>query len=125
MTKVTTAEGDQMRYGPNWVISRRGLMRIFRDRLECGNWKIPFSDVSDAVLYSVRSMFFIPGYVLKIQTKDKTYHFGLNWGSFWEGELPFAVKRERGKLGYSVFSIIVRILLFAYLGHLLWTWIIR
>ena len=114
-----------MKYGPNWVLSRRGILKVFGDRLECGDWRIPYSDISEAVLYSIRSILFIPGYVLRIQTKDRTYHFGMNWGAFWKGQLPFAVRREKGKLGYSVFSVAVRLLLLGYLGYLLWSWISR
>lgn len=125
MTKATTAEGDQMKYGPNWMLSRRATLKVFEDRLECGDWTVPLSDVSEAVLYSIRSTFFIPGYILKIQTPGRTYHFGLNGGSFWKGELPFRVKRKKGKLGYSVFSIIVRAVLFGYLGYLLWGWLLK
>lgn len=125
MTKATTAEGDQMQYGPNWVLSRRAILKVFPDRLECGNWTIPYANISDAVLYSIRSTLFIPGYVLKVQTPDKTYHFGLNWGRFWTRELPFPVSREQGKLGYSKYSLLVRIGLLGSVGYLLWTWASR
>jgi hypothetical protein len=99
MTKATAAAGDQMKHGPNWALSRRAILKVFDDRLECGDWKVPFSEISEAKLYSIRSTLFIPGYVLQIQTHEQAYHFGLNWGSFWTKELPFPVKRERGKLG--------------------------
>jgi len=125
MTKATAAAGDQMKHGPNWALSRRAILKVFDDRLECGDWKVPFSEISEAMLYSIRSTLFIPGYVLQIQTHEQAYHFGLNWGSFWTKELPFPVKRERGKLGYSPFSIAARIILFCYLGYLLWTWLSR
>lgn len=125
MTKATTAEGDQRKYGPNWVISRRGSLHIFDDHLECGNWQIKYGDIHSAVLYSFRSFFLrIPGYVLTVETAERTYHFGLNgWGPFWKGELPFAVKREKGKLGFTWFSIIVRLILVGYLAYGLWHWL--
>jgi hypothetical protein len=83
MTKATTAEGDQRKYGPNWVISRRGSLKIFDDRLECGDWRIDYTEIKDAVLCSFRSFFLrIPGYILTVETNDRTYHFGLNgWAS--------------------------------------------
>ncbi|MEM6821482.1 MAG: hypothetical protein AAF558_06030 [Verrucomicrobiota bacterium] len=122
MTKATIADGDQMEYGPNWVLSRRGILKVYEDRLECGDWTIPYIGISDAILYSVTSTLFIPGYVLKVSTKERTYHFGLNWNPFWKGELPFPVKREKGKLGYSRFSLIIRFFLVGYLLYLLWNW---
>jgi hypothetical protein len=120
MTKATTAEGDLMQHGPNWVVARRGTLKVFPDRLECGDWTIPYARVSDATLYSIRSNFVIPGYLLRVATDDTTYHFGLNAGSFWRSDLPFDVKREKGKLSYSAFSIAVRV---AAVGALLyWIW---
>ena len=120
MTKATTAAGDQMRYSPNWVVSRRAMLKIYDDHIECGDWNIPYSELDAAVLSSIRSTFFMPGYILRIDTADTSYHFGLNWGKFWKLDLPFEVQRERGKLGYSKFSLVVRVLLIGYIGYLIW-----
>ena len=120
MTKATTAQGDQMRYGPNWILSRRAILKVYDDHLECGDWSIDYTTIREAVLLSIRSSFFVPGYVLRIQTSDKVFHFGLNWGRFWKGELPFAARRERGKMAYSWFSIIVRAGLIGYILYLIW-----
>ena len=60
---------------------------------------------------------------MTVETNDRTYHFGLNgWGQFWKGNLPFEMRREKGKLGFTWFSIIVRLILFGYIGYLLWQW---
>jgi hypothetical protein len=125
MTKATTAEGDQRRYGPNWVLSRRAFLKVFEDHLECGDWRIDYTDITDAVLCSFRSTFLrIPGYILTVATSERTYHFGLNgWGEFWKRDLPFAVRREQGKLGFTWFSIVVRLILFGYIGYVLWRWL--
>jgi hypothetical protein len=53
---------------------------------------------------------FIPGYILRIRTNSQIYQFGLNSGAFWKGELPFPVRRERIRLKYSPFSILIRLL---------------
>lgn len=121
LTKATSAEGDQLQYGPNWAISRRAFLKVYDDRFECGDWMIPFSTFTRATLYSIRPTLGIPGYVLKLETQDKTYHFGLNWGRFWKGELPFVVTREKGKMGYSAFSVVIRVILIAYIGWWLWS----
>ena len=125
MTKATTAEGDQRKYGPNWVTSRRGLLKVFDDHLECGDWRIDYAEIKDAVLCSFRSFFLrIPGYILTVETDDRTYHFGLNgWGRFWKGNLPLDAKRETGKLRFTWFSIVVRVILVGYIGYLVWQWI--
>ncbi len=127
MTKATTAEGDQRRYGPNWVMSRRGSLKIFDDHLECGDWRIDYSEITNAVLCSFRSFFIrIPGYVLTVETQNRTFHFGLNgWGQFWKGDLPFPALREKGKLGFTWFSIAVRLILVGYIAYIAWwRWIL-
>ncbi len=125
MTKATTAVGDQRNYGPNWVTSRRGSLKVYDDCLECGDWRIDYPDIKNAVLLSFRSLFLrIPGYLLTVETEDRTYHFGLNgWGQFWKGDLPFEAKRERGKIGMTWFSLILRLILIGYVGYVLWQWI--
>lgn len=126
MAKATIAEGDQRRYGPNWVTSRRASLKVFDDHLDCGDWRINYAEIEDAVLCSFRSVFLrIPGYILTADTAERTYHFGLNgWGQFWKDELPFEAKRKKGKLGFTWFSILVRLILVGYIGYVLWQWII-
>lgn len=120
MTKATTAEGDQIRHSLSWAVSRRGSLKVYSDRLECGDWVIPNSEIQKAVLTSVRSTLFLPGYILRVETKEKSYQFGLNGGRFWKSELPFLVVRESGSLGFSGFSVAIRIILVATLIYLLW-----
>lgn len=120
MTKATTAEGDQLKRGVNWATSRRGILKVFEDRLECGDWRIDYPDISQAVLYSIRSLLFFHGYVLKVSTPNKTYHFGLNWGRFWKSDLPFEVSREKGSLGHTALSVLVRILVVGFIAYWIW-----
>ena len=119
MTKATTAEGNEIRRSFNWVVSRRAILRVFDDALECGDWRIPYDTIDEAVLFSTWSMF-IPCYVLRVSTDGTLYQFGLNPGSFWKGDLPFPVTREKLRLQYSWFSILVRISAVAYLIYLAW-----
>lgn len=118
-TKATTAEGDDVRRSLSWVTARRARLRVTRHALVCGDWTIPYQEIQEAVLFSIYSIF-IPGYVLRVKTKDVTYQFGLNWGRFWQGELPFPVRRERRRLQHSVFSVAVRIMILALLAYWLW-----
>jgi hypothetical protein len=120
LTKATAAEGDQMQRGPNWILARRSTLKVFDDHLQCRDWRIDYADIQDAVLFSIRSHFVIPGYVLRVTTPVKTYHFGLNWGRFWQGPLPFVARREKGRLGNSLFSVIVRVTLLACIAYYVW-----
>jgi hypothetical protein len=125
MTKATTAEGDALRHSQNWVMARRAILQVWSDRLVCGDWTIPHDSIREAVLYSIRSSFFIPGYVLRVRTDDRTFQFGLNAGKFWRGDLPFPVSRERGRLSYSPFSLVIRLIIIGYLLYYVWTQFIQ
>lgn len=118
-TKATNEEGDEVRRSSNWVTARRARLHVTRDALVCGDWTIPYADIQEAVLFSVSQML-VPGYVLRVKAKGVTYQFGLNWGRFWERELPFPVHREKARLRYSFFSIALRIMLIAIVAHWLW-----
>ena len=120
MAKATVASGDQLKYGPNWLFSRRAQLRVFSDRIECGDWRIGNSEIKHAVLFAIRQSLVIPGYVLKVETAEKTYHFGLNYSAFWKGELPFTVERTKGRLAYSPFSIVIRFIALGAVAYLLW-----
>ena len=119
MVKATKAEGEEIRRSLNWIKARRGILKVFDDHLECGDWSINYSDFQEAVVYSVRSLF-IPGYVLRVKAHGEIYQFGLNPGSFWKGELPFEAKREREAIRYSPFSIAIRVIAIGYLAYWLW-----
>ena len=116
MTKATTAEGDALRHSQNWLVSRRATLQVWSDRLVCGDSIIPYSTIVDAVLFSTRQML-IPCYILRVRTADRTYQFGLNPGRYWSSELPFPVRREKARLGYSPFSVALRVFIGAYLVY--------
>jgi hypothetical protein len=118
MTKATIAEGDDLRYSFNWLVARRGILKVMPDALVCGNWRIPCEQIDEAVLFSIWST--LPGFVLRVKSGGTVYQFGLNWNPFWTKELPFAVTREKGKLGYSTYSIIVRIIGLGATCYLIW-----
>jgi hypothetical protein len=124
MTKAVIADGDQLESGPQWLTSRRGRLKLFDDHLECGNWSIRYEDIREALLTSFRSHILqIPGYVLAIRTDTQTYHFGLNGWRYWDGELPFPVKRTQARLKMSLFSFLVRAMVLGYIVYVAWRWI--
>ena len=126
MTKAVIADGDQLRTGPKWITARRGLLKIYPDRLECGNWTIEYTEIREAVLSSFRSPILrIPGYILAVRTNDDTYHFGLNGWRYWKGELPFPVMRVQARLKMSPISIVARAVLIGYAVYFVWNAIRR
>lgn len=109
--------------GLHWVVSRRSILKVFSDRMVCGDWKIPFLQIRKATLYTLpRQLIFFPCYLLVIETENQIYRFGLNgWNKFWKSELPFPVERKKGTVGYSLFSILLRLFV---VGMLIY-WIFR
>ena len=94
---------------------------MFEDRLECGDWTIPYAEIEAAELYQTRSMF-IPCFILKVRCKINTFQFGLNGSNYWKGELPFDVTRTKGRLKHSPLSIVLRVALVA---MLVWYFFLR
>lgn len=121
MTKAVISQGDQLECGPKWITSRRTLLKLFDDHLECGDWTVPYEEIRNAILSSFRTPILrLPGFVLAVRTDANTYHFGLNHGDFWNGELPFAVERRKTTLRLSLVSVLARVAVISGILCLLW-----
>lgn len=117
--KATNREDKEPRYSHNWVAAKRAMFKVFDDRIECGSWKIPFSEVKSAHLYKAKQMF-IPVNVLQLVTEKGNYQFGFNpWANPFK-HLGIEYGQSEIKLGYSTYSIVVRIILVFYIGYLVW-----
>ena len=112
MTKGVRGAPEEFEYGLKWITSRRAFLEVFQDRLECGDWNIPFEEVREAELFQTRSGI-VPCFILKARTAENTFQFGLNGNKFWKGDLPFEVKRTQGRLKYSLVSVCLRLVLIA------------
>lgn len=119
--KATDGEQGPPRYSASWLVARRARFKVFSDRVECGDWIIRSSEVQDAVLFEARQ-WFIPVFVLSLQTAAKTYQFGFNPWVRIGSHLPFAFRSERVQLRYSAFSIGIRLLAGVYLAYRAWEW---
>jgi hypothetical protein len=76
MTKATTAEGENLRCSLNWIVARRAMLKVMPDALVCGDWRIPYDKIDEAVLFSIWSIF--PGFLLRVRVAGTIYQFGLN-----------------------------------------------
>lgn len=122
MTKATRKPAGA---GPSiaWVLSRRGRLRLYNDHLECGNWNIPYANISKATLTRLRSGFLLPGYLLSLETRDGAFRFGLNGTKYWAGPLPFPVTREQAPFGAR--GVLRSTLLFTWLALVIWWFFLR
>ena len=109
-TKATTRELGVPRRSLNWMLSRRGWFKILKDRVECGNWVIPFDQVVGGTVYRTKQML-IPATVLELRTSTDCYQFGFNpWATPVE-QLPIKLPEQSVQLRYSLFSILLRLLI--------------
>jgi hypothetical protein len=118
-TKAIEGEIGPPRRSAAWASARRAWFRCYPDRVECGDWVIPTADVRDAVLYESRQMLF-PVSVLAVSTRTRMFQFGFNPWARVAAHLPFAVRRERVRLGHSPISIAARLVLLSWIGWWLW-----
>ncbi|KXI29140.1 hypothetical protein [Paraglaciecola hydrolytica] len=115
--KATNREDKEPRYSHNWVAAKRAMFKVYDDRVECGSWKIPFSEIESAHLYKAKQLF-IPVNVLQLVTATGNYQFGFNpWANPFKF-LGFEYEQSEIKLGYSIYSIVIRTLLVVYLAYL-------
>jgi hypothetical protein len=49
--KATDKETGPPRYSKNWLIAKRAFFEVYSDRLEIGNWIIPYNEIQDIVLF--------------------------------------------------------------------------
>lgn len=106
---VTTANQDIQR-GLDWVTSQRAVVMLTEKKIVCGKWTIPLDTISKAQLLKINSLFG-SGQVLKVQTTDdKNYQFGMQLNPEWTIQQRLPLTLEKGRLKYSAFSIIVRVI---------------
>ena len=118
-TKATNRESGTPRRSWSWATSRRAWFKVFRDRIECGDWKIPLESIRRAVVYRGRS-FLLPVRVLHLEAESGTYQFGFNPWVKIESHLPFETEWQKVRFGHSVLSVVARVVVAAYVVYWLW-----
>ncbi len=118
--KATNREIGEPRYSYNWLFSRRAWFKVFSDRIECGHWCIPFSDVTEVVVFHTRQML-LPATVLRVRTRVHTYQFGFNPWANPIKYISITYREEQVGLKYSVFSIALRVGVVLCILYWLWT----
>jgi len=116
---VTTTNQDIQR-GLDWVTSQRAIILLTDKKIICGKWTIPLDTIANAQLVKINTLFG-GGQVLKVQTTDnKNYQFGMQLNPEWTNQKKLPLTLENGKVKYSAFSIIVRLILVGYLIYWLY-----
>ena len=123
MTKGTDRAEGTPQFGMHWAVSRRGRFKVYPDRVELGDWRIPFASVERAVLYRFPYLPFVSARVLELEAGGRTYQFGFNPWAHPERHFSIAVEERETKARYSTFSVVLRVALLVYLAYLLWQWV--
>lgn len=115
--KATNKEKGEPKYSHNWTLAKRTFFKVYTDRIEVGNWIIPFNEIKDIVLFRTKQMF-IPVYVLNIQTEEENYQIGFNPWVDPTRNIPLNVRHKDVQMTYSTYSVVVRVAVVAYLAYL-------
>jgi len=122
LAKSTDKESGAPRFSRSWETSRRAWFKIYEDRIEKGDWTIPYHDIESATAFRT-SWMFIPFTVLELTTPEQTYQFGFNPWSRPLEHLPVEVESRKVRLRYSLHGFLSRMMLILFLAYLLWKWI--
>jgi len=111
---MTQGDGDIER-GLDWVTSQRAVVLLSNKRIKCGQWDIPLENIVNAQLVKINTTFG-PGQVLKISTKDQdNFQFGMQMNQEWTNQSFLPLTLEKGKLKFSLYSIVVRLVLLGFI----------
>jgi hypothetical protein len=103
-TKATSREGGHIRFSWNWAFARRTRLILTDESLVCGDWTIPYPEIEDAILVSVR--YYGWSRTLFVKWRERIFQFQLKSESwwrqiirpFWDGPLPFPVRYETRRI---------------------------
>jgi hypothetical protein len=106
--------------GASWVGAQRAVIILSDKRIKCGKWDIPLEEIVEATLVRLHTRI-SGGQVLKISTRgNRHFQFGMMSNKQWEEQNALPLSIEKGKVSYSLFSIIIRVLLVAFLAYYLY-----
>ncbi len=122
---ITTNANQDVQRGLEWVFSQRAVVLLTNQKIVCGKWVIPLTDIQAAQLIEIKSLFG-KGQVLRIQTKDnKHYQFGMQVNPEWTNQQGLPLTIEKGEVKHSVYSIAVRVIALAFILYWLYEQLIQ
>jgi len=73
--------------------AKRGIIKLNEDHIEFKDWKIPYSEISKAELYSYPFLF-TKCYTLLLQANNTVYEFGVDQENFGKMNFLFRLKEN-------------------------------
>ena len=80
-----------------WTPAKKGFVTIGEGEIKFEPWKIPFSNIKNAILNREKVFFMFSHYSLLIETDFGSFLFSLDKSDVWEN-LPFPCKKTEGSL---------------------------
>ena len=112
---IKSKGNSEIKRGLDWVTSQRAVVLLTDKRIKCGKWDIPLENILSAKLIKINTTYG-PGQVLKIETNDnQNFQFGMQMNNEWIDQKTLPLTIEKGKVKYSLFSIIIRLILIGYI----------
>ena len=106
-SKGIIATDHNLQRGPQWITSQRAVILLTDKRIICGKWTIPLDTISFASLLTYGT-----GQVLMLETNTgEKYQFGMQYNPEWESQQVLSLAFGKVKAKYSLFSIVVRVIL--------------
>lgn len=98
---------EEVTRGVNWALSKRGFFILSDKRIVFNGWEIDIKDIEKSELLKYRS-----GMVLKLKARNEVYYqFGLQYIRELLKQDCLDIEIIDEKVKYSLFSIIIRIVL--------------
>lgn len=109
---IITQQNEDIKKGIDWITSQRAVLFLTEKYIICGKWRIPLDQITKASLIKIRG-----GQVLKIDTENNTYQFGMQVNPEWTKQEVLPLTLQKGEMTYSLYSVVVRLLLIGYLMY--------
>jgi hypothetical protein len=114
---VRYLENQTMMKSTDWIGSQRAVLLLTNRKIVCGKWEIPLEDINNSELIKIKTLDG-PGQILKISTKNQGYfQFGMQVNRQWDEQTALSLIVSKGKVKYSMYSIIIRIVFYGVLVY--------
>lgn len=107
----------------NWALPRRAKFEILEDRIQCGDWVIPYSEVKKNTVYKTKQWPFSFS-LIHLETDNRTFQFAFSKWANPAKQLPLDFTEENVKLKNSPYIVCFRIALYGYLAFEAWKYMV-
>lgn len=108
LTKMISGHAGKPQAGRSWLFAKRGLLRVYDDRLTLGSLTIPCNDIERAKIWQFGFWTGSGSRVLEVETAENSYQFSLNGWAKVVDALPFDYTVEKIVIPYAWLYAVIR-----------------